>query len=89
MWRQLKELYNPECLVPTVKGSGGSLKLRGAFSWNDLGAVIPLEGKINANYHLMLLSDHLRSMLQHFFPTRSGVFQDDNTPIHRAHVVAQ
>ena len=45
-----------------------------------MGAVIYLEGKVNANrYH----------MLQHLFPAGRSVFQDDNAHIHRAHVVAQ
>ena len=30
----------------------------------------------------------LHPMLQHFFPARKGVFQDDRAPIHRAHVYA-
>ena len=61
----------------------------GSFSWHGLGAVIPLEGKVNVNRHLMGLSDHLHPMLQHFFAAGMGVFQDDNAPIHRAHVVAE
>ena len=84
MWCQPKELHNPECLVPRVKVSGGSAMLWGAFSLHDLGSVIPLEGKANATPYLMVLSDHLHTMLQHFFPVRRGVFQDDNAPIHRA-----
>ena len=48
MWRQPKG-YIPECLVPTIKGSGGSIMLWDAFSLHDLGAVNPLEGKVNAN----------------------------------------
>ena len=80
MWRQPKELYNPECLVPTVKGSGGSVMLWDAFSWHGFGAVVPLEGKVNASHYLMVLSDHFHPMLQNFFHAGKGVFQDDNDP---------
>ena len=52
----------------------------GTFSWDSLGAVVPLEGKVNAYRYLMVLSDHLHPMLQNFFPTERGVFQDDNAP---------
>ena len=76
-------------MVPTVKGSGGSVMLLGAFSRHGLGVVIPLEGKVNAKCCLMVLSDHFHPMLQHFFPAGRGVFQDDNAPIHRASVVVQ
>ena len=86
-WHQPSELFNSEWLVPTVKGSGGCVMLWITFSWNGLGAVIPLEGKVNANRYLIVLSD-LQRLLQHFFPSGSGVFQDENTPIHRARVFA-
>ena len=76
-------------MVPTVKGSGGSVVLRGAFSWHGFGAVIPLEGKVNANHYLMVLSDHLHPTLQDFFPAWRGVFHNDISPIHRSRVVAK
>ena len=79
VWRQPRELYNPECFVPTVKGSGSSV-MWGAFSWHDLDAVVPLEGMVNANHDLMVLSDHLHPVFQHFFPARRDVFQDDIAP---------
>ena len=85
----LKNSTTLSALFPTVKGSGDSVMLWSTFSWHGLGAVIPLEGKVNANYYLMAMSDHLHPMLQHFFPAGSGVSQDDNAPIHRARVVAQ
>ena len=31
VWHQPQELYNPECLLPTVKGSGGFVMLWGTF----------------------------------------------------------
>ena len=90
VWCQPKDFYNPECLVLTVKGSGGSVMLWGTFSCHGLGAaVIPFEGKVNANRYLMVPSDHLHPMLQHFFPAGRGVFQDDNASIHRVRVVTQ
>ena len=27
VWRIFKEIYNPECLVPTLKHGGGSVKI--------------------------------------------------------------
>ena len=89
MWRQPKDLYNPEYLVPTMKGSCGPMVFWGGFSLNGLGAVIPFEGTVNADHDLIELSDHSHPMLQHLFPVGKGVFQDDTSPILRARVVAQ
>ena len=74
VWCQPKELHNPECLVLTVKGSGGSVMLWGTFSWHCFDSLIPLKGKVNANHDLMVLSDHLHPMLQHFFHARRVFF---------------
>jgi len=80
MWCQPKEFYNPECLILTVKGSGGSIMLWGTFTLHDLDAVIPWEGKVNANRYLMGLSDHLHPVLQHFIPAGMGIFRDGKAP---------
>ena len=89
MWRQPEELYNPESLVPTVKVSGDSVILWGAISWHGFGALIPLEGKVNAHRYLMVPSDYLHPMLQHLFCAGRGVFHDDNSSIHKAQMATQ
>ena len=58
-----------------------------AFSCHGVGPLNPLEGKLNAN--TAILSDHLQPMVNHFYPDRSGHFQDNNAPIHRAQVVTK
>jgi len=69
--------------------------LWGTFYWHTLGVVISLDGKVNDNRYLMVLSDCHHPMLQHFLPARRGVFQNGNdhhlspTPLYRARVVAQ
>ena len=42
---------------------------------------------VDAAHYVTILSDHLHPRMQHFFPARRSVFQDDNSPVHRAHVV--
>ncbi len=58
--------------------------LWGAFFWYDLGPLVPLEGRVTANQYKVVLSDHLYPMMKYFYPDGSGLFQDDNAPIHRA-----
>ena len=52
-----------------------------------------LEKKENTNRgkkeYKVVLSDHLYPMMKHFYPDGSGLFQDDNAPIHRARGVTE
>jgi hypothetical protein len=41
VWRTLKEAYNPECLVPTVKNGGGSVMVWAAISWSSVVSLLP------------------------------------------------
>ena len=63
--------------------------LWGAFCWHGLGPLVPLEGRVTANQYKVVLSDHLYPMMKHFYPDGSGLFQDDNAPIHRARGVTE
>lgn len=54
--------------TPTVRGHG-------------LGPLIRLEGRVAANQYKVILSDHLYTVMKHFYPDRSGLFQDDNAHI--------
>ncbi len=60
-----------------------------AFCWHGLGPLVPLEGRVTANQYKVVLSDHLYPMMKHFYPDGSGLFQDDNAPVHRARGVTE
>ena len=57
--------------------------LWGAFCWHGFGPLVPLEGRVTANQYKVVLCHHLYAMMKHFYPDGSGLFQDDNAPIHR------
>ena len=63
-----------------------AVMLWGAFCWHGLGPLVPLEGRVTAK---VVLSDHLYPMMKHFYPDGTGLFQDDNAPIHRARGVTE
>ena len=72
-----------------MRGSGGSVILWGPFFWHGLGPLVLLKGRVTANQYKVVLSDHLYPMMKHFYPDGSGLFQDDNAPIHRARGVTE
>jgi hypothetical protein len=52
VWRTLKEAYNPDCLVPTVKHVGGSVMVWAAMSWYTPGSIVTVHGRITAREDL-------------------------------------
>jgi hypothetical protein len=47
--RTPKEVYNPECLVPTVKHGGVSAMIWATISWYSADPIITLNGRITAS----------------------------------------
>lgn len=57
VWRSPNEAYNQECLLPTVKHGGGSVMVWGAISWNGVGPIIAVKGKVKAQDYKDILND--------------------------------
>ena len=89
VWRQPKEAFNRDCLLPTVKHGGGSVMIWGAISWKSTGPMISLHGRINSRDYLGILGDQVHPMVQALFPEGDAIFQDDNAPIHTARIVKE
>lgn len=87
VWRQPKEAFNPDCLLPTVKHGGGSVMVWAAISRDSLGPIVALHGRINSKDYLNILGDQVHPMCQTLFPEGDAIFQDDNAPIHTARIV--
>jgi hypothetical protein len=81
IWGALKEAYNPECLVPTVKHRGDSVMVWAATSWYCVGPNITLHGQIIAR-----LDNHMQPMIQMLFPNKMQ-FPKMSGPIHTAGTV--
>lgn len=85
LWYTPREQYGPDCLTPTVRGSGGYVKLWGTFCYHSLGPFVPLEGRVSANQFKVVLSEPLFHMMKHFYPSGSGLFQYDMVPLWPGH----
>lgn len=76
----------PCCLVqpPTPKFS---LIIWDCVTFNDMGTITVVNGNINARKYIDIIADeHLWLVVRHF-PQNDSIFQDDNSPIHRARIV--
>lgn len=87
VWRSPEEAYSVDCLKPTVQHGGGSSMAWGAISWNSLGLINVLKGKVIAQKYLDILSDRLNPMVQTLFPDGDAIFQNNNAPIHIARCI--
>lgn len=85
VWRRVGERYHADCLMPTMKFGGGSVMMWGCFSWWGVGPLVLIEGTLDQNGYVNLMSNHLVPYLRKVDKQCSGViFQEDNAPCHVA-----
>ena len=77
--RTIKEKMIPECLVPTIKHSGGSVMVWGCFSSAGVGDLVKIEGIMKKEqYKTILENNAIPSGLRTI--GRGFVFMQDNDP---------
>jgi len=59
----------------------------GCICIHGVGTIAKVDGNINMEKYIQVLEEHLWPVLARHYPSNDCVFQDDNTPVHRAHVV--
>lgn len=80
--RRMGEEYLPECVQPTVKFGGGNVMMWGCISCDGVGPLVKVEGRMNGNDYIKLLSASLLPFMRSMGP--QYIFMDDNAPCHRA-----
>ncbi len=70
-----------ECVKKSVKGGGGSVMVWGMFSAAEVGPLIQIHGRVNANVYQNLLQQHTVPSLQGS-PNQLEIFIQDNYPSH-------
>ena len=58
-----------------------------AISWNYFGRIVDLHGRMNSKDYRTILRNHAQPIVHVLFSDGDGIFQNDNAPIHTAHVV--
>jgi transposase len=86
--RPFGKRYESEYIIHKRNRSVGNISVWGCFSMNGFSELILLNGHLNSAKYLTILQDHFLPILDNLLP-ESGVFQQDNCPIHRSRVVTQ
>lgn len=84
--RRKNEAYNPECLVSTVKGGGGSLMAWASFSRQGPGPIHRVDGIMKADQYKHILSETMLPYARDSMPNEWS-FQQDNDPKHTSKLV--
>ena len=67
----------------TVKFGGGSFIVWGCMSWNGVGILAEVEGRMNAKHYVSILEDNLLPSIENSgIPEESIIFQQNNNPKH-------
>ncbi|GBN26526.1 hypothetical protein AVEN_236015-1 [Araneus ventricosus] len=77
----------PSCRAGHTQAGGGGIMLWGTFSWAALGAVVVVEQTMKAANYLNIIADKLHPYIAFVFATGNGIFQQDNSPCHKARIV--
>ncbi|GBM21711.1 hypothetical protein AVEN_118252-1 [Araneus ventricosus] len=77
----------PSCTAGHTQAGGGGIMLWKTFSWAALGPVVVAEQTMKAANYLNIIADQLHPYMAFVFPTRNGIFQQDNAPCHKARIV--
>lgn len=80
--RMPHERLKPECLQSTVKFGGGGIMVWGVFSYNGVGELHWVKGKIDTSHYLRILNQNLFKSIKNLHPDGRYVFQQDNAPVH-------
>ncbi|GBM79138.1 hypothetical protein AVEN_256253-1 [Araneus ventricosus] len=72
-----------------TQAGGGGIMLWGMFSWTALGPVVVVEQTMKAANYLNTIADQLHPYMVFVFPNGNGIFQQDNSPCHKAWIVLE
>ena len=77
----------PGCTIVGRQANGGSVMLWAIFCWETLGPAIHVDLTLTLTSYLSVVADHVHPFMEKVFPDGCGLFQQDNTPCHKAKMV--
>ena len=88
VWREPGKGLNPENITPTKKFGGGSVMVWGCFSYKGVGKFVFIDGIIDGDYYVSILSDNLKSSARKM-KLSDFIFQQDNDPKHKCKLASE
>ena len=70
-----------------MKHFGDAVMVWSAIPWFSVSPMITLQGHITAKNYVNILTDQIHLMAKTLLPNGNGVFQDDSSHVHTAHIV--
>ncbi len=68
--------------------AGGGVMVRGIFSWNTLGLLVPVEHRLNTTAYSGVVADHVHALMTTVYLCCDVYFQQDNAPCHKAQIIS-
>ena len=72
-----------KCTRPMVQMGSNSVMIWGCFSWQGMGPMVKLEGRMNASRYGQLIKNTVSPFMKKTMG-RKSIFQQDNAPIYTA-----
>jgi hypothetical protein len=82
-WKRKADPLNEDHIKKTLKFGGGSLLLWGCITSEDVGELVRINGIMNLDKYINILSDGLLRTMENFgLDTERAIFMQDNDPKH-------
>lgn len=87
VWKKKGQPLLEREVAPTVKHGGGNIMVWGCMSWNGVGTMVEVEGRMDAKQYVKILEEGLLESIQNSNISPADViFQQDNDPKHTSNL---
>jgi hypothetical protein len=91
VWRKSSEVWRPERLGYVAEAPSTNLKIMvwECLTYHGVGTLAMINGNMNSVKYIETLDNNLWQVVAKHFGNTPYLFQDDNAPWHRSHVVEE
>ena len=89
IWHTVKETFDPQCIMPTVKHGGDSVTVWGCFTRRRIGRLHILDRTMDRLYYHEILERNLLPSIANFGFSGDFTFMHDNDPKHTSVLIKE